>query len=100
MPNIWGPSGPGIGPSSTIRLGDWKLIYYHKERGFELFNIQDDIAEQNNLVQSQRGKGKELVQLLTRHLVRMDAQMPLDKSTGQTIPYPAEVFEKMSDRDN
>jgi len=29
FPNNWGPRGPGIGPSSAIRLGDWKLIYYH-----------------------------------------------------------------------
>ncbi len=26
FPNNWGPR---IGPSSVIRLGDWKLIYYH-----------------------------------------------------------------------
>ena len=35
-PNRWGPLGPGIGSTSTVRLGDWKLIYYHLDRSFEL----------------------------------------------------------------
>ena len=26
-PNNWGPTGPGIGASSTVRRGNWKLIY-------------------------------------------------------------------------
>src|SRR5690606_14415989 len=25
FPNNWGPTGPGIGATSTIREGDWKL---------------------------------------------------------------------------
>ncbi len=45
FPNSWGPTGPGIGASSTIRKGDWKLIYYHSDQSFELFNLKEDIGE-------------------------------------------------------
>ena len=27
----WGPTGPGIGPTCTIRRGDWKLVYYYED---------------------------------------------------------------------
>ena len=49
FPNSWGPTGPGIGASSTIRKGEWKLIYYHADQIFELFNIPNDIGESTNL---------------------------------------------------
>ncbi len=29
--------------------GDWKLIYYHADQHFELFNIANDIGETLNL---------------------------------------------------
>ena len=57
FPNFWGPlqrpgpvEGPGMGPSSTIRRGDWKLIYYHDGPNFELFNLANDLGERKNLV--------------------------------------------------
>ncbi len=87
-PNNWGPTGPGIGASSTIRLGDWKLIYYHANRKFELFNLAIDIGETNNLATAEKEKLKELAQKLTNYLVSVEAQMPIDKSTGKKVEWP------------
>lgn len=36
-------------PSSIIMSGDWKLIYYYEYERYELFNLKDDISEQNDL---------------------------------------------------
>ena len=36
QPHYWGVPGPGIEPFSAIRLGRWKLIYRHLDRGLEL----------------------------------------------------------------
>ncbi len=36
-------------PSSTIRRGDWKLIYYHEDQRYELYNLALDITESNHL---------------------------------------------------
>lgn len=38
-PHSWGPSGPGIGATCSIRSGDWKLVYYFDSGKHELFNI-------------------------------------------------------------
>lgn len=38
-------------PSSIIREGDWKLIHYWEDGRDELYNIHDDIGEQNDLAQ-------------------------------------------------
>jgi arylsulfatase A-like enzyme len=87
-PNHWGPKGPGIGPSSTIRRGDWKLIYYHADRGYELFNIAEDLSETRNLAAEQPRRVAELSAHLRGYLERVDAQMPLDKPTGKPVPLP------------
>lgn len=91
-PNNWGPSGPGIGASSTIRLGDWKLIYYHADRGFELFNLAEDIGEANDLAAREPARGERLARFLTEFLRSVDAQMPLDTRTGKPVPWPSDTL--------
>ena len=87
-PNEWGPSGPGIGATSTVRKGDWKLIYYHNDESFELFNIMEDIGEQHNLMNSNPQKAKELAIVLSDYLVEVNAQMPTHKKTGIKVELP------------
>jgi arylsulfatase A-like enzyme len=87
-PNNWGPTGPGIGASSTIRKGDWKLIYYYENQSFELFNIKEDIGEYNNLADEWPGKVDSLSTELTVYLKSVDAQRPFLKSIGTPCPWP------------
>jgi arylsulfatase A-like enzyme len=94
FPNNWGPTGPGIGPSSTVRKGDWKLIYYHAGRRFELFNLASDIGESNNLADGNPAKVEELAKLLTQYLRSVDAQMPVDKKTGRPVEWPSEALHR------
>ena len=50
FPHAWGGlnrprvEGPGIGATSTIKRGDWKLVYWHVDGRKELFNLRDDIS--------------------------------------------------------
>jgi arylsulfatase A-like enzyme len=88
FPNNWGPTGPGIGPASAIRLGDWKLIYYHESRRYELFNLAEDLGEKNNLAERQPDVRRRLAAALGTYLTSVDAQMPVIKATGQAVPYP------------
>ncbi len=37
-------------PSSIIRDGDWKYIYYYEDRRSELYNLSNDPTEQTNIV--------------------------------------------------
>ena len=93
FPNFWGPKGPGIGASSSIRKGDWKLIYYHADRHFELFNIQEDIEETTNLAEKETEKLKEMAADLGNYLRESEAQMPSYKDTKKQVPYPDEVLQ-------
>ncbi len=89
-PNQWGPSGPGIGAYSAVRLGDWKLIYYHLDESFELFNIKNDIGENRNLADQEVEILLELANVLTNYLKSVDAQMPIHKSTNKPVAWPHE----------
>jgi arylsulfatase A-like enzyme len=88
FPNKWGPTGPGIGPYSAIRNGDWKLIYYYSTQKYELFNIKEDISETNNLYNAKPNIAKQLAVELRRFLTEANAQMPIDKHTGKSVPLP------------
>lgn len=91
-PNIWGPSGPGIGAYSAVRKGDWKLIYFHKDRQFELYNLKNDIGENVNLSEKETAIKEDLAVTLSNYLKLVDAQMPMDKRTGVQVPWPSEVL--------
>ena len=40
------------GPERMVRLGQWKLNYYHNQPPVELFDLEDDPGEQRNLADS------------------------------------------------
>jgi len=88
FPNHWEPKGPGIGPHSAIRQGDWKLIYYHADRRCELFNLADDLGETCNLARERPEIVRRLAGRLRDYLVEVKAQMPVEKRTGKPVPLP------------
>lgn len=90
-PNAWGPSGPGIGSYSAVRNGNWKLIYFHEKQELELYNLSEDIGENDNLAFKNPDQVKYLAQLLTDHLIHVNAQMPAYKETGKQVPWPVTV---------
>ena len=97
FPNSWGPlqlpgpvEGPGMGPSSAIRMGAWKLVYYYSDQRFELFNLADDLGETKNLASSHPEKTRDLGEALSRTLRERNAPMPILKATGQPVPWPDE----------
>lgn len=51
-------------PGSAVRLGDWKLIHYFENNDFELYNLKEDIAENNNLAKINPEKLNELLLIL------------------------------------
>ena len=88
FPNQWGGTGPGIGAFSAVRKGDWKLIYYHENERFEIFNLKDDIGEMNNLSPFYREQLRELSAVLGDYLNQVNAQMPIHKETGKRVMNP------------
>ncbi len=94
-PNQWGPSGPGIGAYSAVRQGDWKLIYYHLDERFALYNLADDLGEKHNLAEALPDKLLELSNQLTHHLQDVEAQMPVHKSSGAPVRWPNEAIKDL-----
>lgn len=70
----WGNQG-GI-PSSAVRHGPWKLIRFHWKKGTELYNLETDIGERDNLIETMPEKAAELSALLDAHLKEIQALMP------------------------
>ena len=96
-PNEWGHTGPGIGAFSAVRQGDWKLIYYHLDESFELFNIAQDIGEKNNLAERVPEITSELADVLTSYLKSVDAQMPKHKNSGKQVAWAADKLLEMTE---
>jgi len=94
-PNAWGPTGPGIGSFSAVRNDPWKLIYFHEDQHFELYNLKEDIGEQNDLAKEHPQRLAQLAQQLTAHLQATAAQMPRYKTTQQPVPYPTDALRQV-----
>jgi arylsulfatase A-like enzyme len=80
----------GATPYSAIRMGDWKLIYFMETETFELYNLDKDLGESNNLVKDNLDKVMELAQRLSHELRRRQAQQAINAETGKTVPWPDE----------
>ncbi len=91
-PNIWGPIGKGIGAYSAIKKGKWKLIYFHKNAKIELYNLEKDISEKENVAKIESEKVLELSKILSNYLREVKAQMPIYKNSKVQVPWPDETI--------
>ncbi|MEJ6779237.1 MAG: sulfatase [Akkermansiaceae bacterium] len=73
---------------SSVRQGDWKLIYWHTNQKLVLYNLKDDLGEKTDLSQKHPEKTSKLAKALGKHLKSMDAVMPIIKATGKPVPLP------------
>lgn len=63
-------------PGSTMRYGKWKLHHYFEDMAYELYDLEADIGERNNLAEVKPGKLKELVAILDAWRTKYDAPIP------------------------
>jgi arylsulfatase A-like enzyme len=63
-------------PSTTMISGDWKMIYYYEYESFELYNLKDDISEQNDLSKSNPEKANQLLGQMKAWVKEVDAPVP------------------------
>lgn len=97
-PNNWTSINlKGISWGSALRKGKWKIIYFHKAAKLELYDLQADIGEKNDLSAMQPGILKEMAELMSAELKKRGAPMPTYKSTGKQIPWPDELYRIIAD---
>ena len=63
-------------PGAAIREGNWKLIEFYHYNNFELYDLSNDLGEQNDLSKSNPYKAKELRAKLNKWQKKMNAKMP------------------------
>jgi arylsulfatase A len=73
-PHYWG--GERVRPFGAVRAGDWKLIEFYEDMHVELYNLQDDLGEANDLAMKKPKKANELREMLHHWRQSVGAQMP------------------------
>jgi arylsulfatase A-like enzyme len=66
----------GGAPGGAVRDGDWKLIEWYEDGSRELFNVQNDIGETENLADAMPQKVEELRTKLQAWRTDVSAMMP------------------------
>jgi hypothetical protein len=80
-------------PYSAVRLGQLKLIFWHLDQRFELFDLTKDIGEKDNLTSERPADVKRLAGLLSDHLRETEAFMLIHKDMGEPVPMPDQAFD-------
>ncbi|MEM6691921.1 MAG: sulfatase [Planctomycetota bacterium] len=92
------PHAPGVPdwlpPSVSVHSGDWKLIriFHGGERGghrYKLFNLVDDIGEQNDLSGQFPKRVQQLDAMIEDHLIATQAVRPLSNPKFDPSQYDA-----------
>ena len=68
----------GAKPHSAVRKGDWKLIRKFENDSYELYNLNNDVSEEQNLFNENPEKVQELKELLFKWYHKVDAQFPTE----------------------
>lgn len=63
-------------PVSAVRSGPWKLLLYHEDDRAELYQLDEDPGESNDLATEQPLRVEQLRELLKKWLDDVDAQLP------------------------
>lgn len=95
-PHIWGPKGPALELYSVVRQGDWKLIYFHADQHFELYNTTTDLAESQNVFTAQHPMALKLAKALGKALKSGQCEMPKMIATQSNILFPDDQIKTLS----
>ena len=63
-------------PSAAVRSGEFKLIEHFEDGSVELYDLKNDIGEQNDLAKAMPEKVKEMKTMLHEWQKSVDARMP------------------------
>ena len=69
-------------PGGAIRLGNYKLLEYYENGSVQLFDLENDLGEQNDLSKVKPAITAKLLKMLHDWRRQLDAKMPLPKATA------------------
>jgi len=68
--------GSGWTPGAAVRVGDWKLIEFWEQDEVELYDLANDVGEQNDLSQSNPARVIELREIMQSWRTDIGATLP------------------------
>jgi arylsulfatase A-like enzyme len=83
-------------PGSVIRQGKWKLHEYFEDGTLELYNMEEDLGERNNLVKRHPQKVRELYQILQSWQKETKATIPRDPNPEYDPVFESKLVNKFS----
>lgn len=93
-PHQWKPYIlPDIDYLSSIRRGEWKLVYRMRTRELELYNLDEELGEQNNVAAAYPDVVKTLAIAISDSLRKWNACMPIVRATGHPVEMPDELLQ-------
>jgi len=84
-------SNQGGFPGAAVRMGDWKLIERFEDGRVHLYNLADDIGEQNDLATEQPARVNEMRQRLHAWYQAVDAKFLRPKPNGPQPWRPGKI---------
>ena len=90
QPHQWGAPGPGIEPFTAIRQSNWKLIFFHAGKRYELYDLEKDIGETTNVITTNPEVFSRMRNTLSRWATNLDAQPSILTETGQPVMWDEE----------
>ncbi len=87
QPHQWGASGPGIEPFTAIRQGKWKLIFFHDGQRYELYDLENDIGETNNVCSTNQEVCQSMQKQLAMWATERNAQPSIVTETGSPVEW-------------
>ena len=96
MPHQWGAPGPGIEPFTAIRRGAHKLIYFHAGPRLELYDLETDIGETEDLAAHRGELLADMAAEMDAYIERTGASLSTVKATGKTVAMPSEIVAAMT----
>ncbi len=85
-------------PGSALRLGPWKLHEYFEDGGLELYNLDTDIGEAQDLSTVLPAKTSELHSLLKQWRKETGAPVPAQPNQAFDAPYAERLIIKALER--
>lgn len=71
-------------PAGAVRYGKFKLVELYESEKLELYNLEEDISESNDLSAQMPGKTDEMHMMLVKWRKSVNAQMPLPNPDYKT----------------
>lgn len=91
-------------PGGAVRSGRYKLLEYYENGTVQLFDLENDIGEQNDLAKSQPETTQKLKKMLHEWRKEVDAKMPYPKTAiskpapGARVAKPSKVVKTTNNR--